>query len=119
MLHTLPKEVRDGLEKARVSDLVRKSRLRIVADGRTYPVIRISDEGFSLPVDAPHLRGLVDLYEGARAVAQCLVIASAEEPGEMRYEFKRRTGVSDRPALDFAADEGAPAGFLARSPAAP
>ncbi|MCU0910840.1 MAG: hypothetical protein MUE98_05670 [Rhodobacteraceae bacterium] len=118
MLFSLPKEVRDGLESARVSDLVRKSRLRIVADGRAYPVIRISDDGFSLSPDAPHLRGLVDLYEGARAVAQCLIIASSEDRGEMRYEFKRRTEVADRPPLDFERDETAPVALLSRRPEA-
>lgn len=118
MLFSLPKEVREGLERARVNDLVRKSRLRIVADGRAYPVIRMSDDGFSLSLDAPHLRGLVDLYEGTRAVAQCLIIASSEERGEMRYEFKRRTEVSDRPALDFERDEAEPVALLSRRPEA-
>ena len=41
MLSFLPKEVREGLEKARQRDLIRKSRLRIVADDRAFPVIFI------------------------------------------------------------------------------
>lgn len=114
MISFLPEEVREGLEKARQRDLVRKSRLKIVADDRAYPVIRLSDEGFSLPEDAPHLRGLVDLYEGARHVAQCLVVASEEGEGEMRYEYKRRTEAADRPALDFEKDEGAPVALIPR-----
>ena len=118
MLFSLPKEVRDGLEQARVSDLVRKSRMSVVADGRAYPVIRLSDDGFSLSRDAPHLRGLVELYEGVRAVAQCLIIASSEDRGEMRYEFKRRTDVADRPALDFERAEAAPVALLPGRPEA-
>ncbi|MCX7644230.1 MAG: hypothetical protein N2Z62_02910 [Rhodobacteraceae bacterium] len=116
MFSFLPKEVREGLETARARDLVRRSRLRIVADGKSYPVIRMRREGFSLPEGAPHLRGLVDLYDGARLVAQCLVIASAEESGQMRYEYKRRTDVSDRPALDFAQRENAPVALIPRAP---
>jgi hypothetical protein len=116
MFSFLSKEVRDGLENARARDLVRKSRLRIVADGQSYPVIRLQRDGFSLPEGAPHLRGLVDLYDGARLVARCLVIASAEEPGQMRYEYKRRTEVSDRPALDFALRESAPVALIPRAP---
>ncbi len=114
MISFLPKEVREGLEKARQRDLVKKSRLKIVADDRSYPVIRLSEEGFSLPEDAPHLRGLVDLYEGSRHVAQCLVVASEEGDGEMRYEYKRRTEAADRPALDFEKDEGAPVALIPR-----
>jgi hypothetical protein len=114
MFSFLPKEVQEGLEKARQRDLVKKSRLRIVADDRAYAVIRMSDDGFSLPEDAPHLRGLVDLYEGSRHVAQCLIVASEEGEGEMRYEYKRRTEASDGPALDFEMDESAPVAFLPR-----
>lgn len=114
MFSFLPKEVREGLERARQRDLVKKSRLRIVADGNAYPVIRLSEVGFSLPSDAPHLRGLVDLYEGARHVAQCLVYASAEVDGEMRYEYKWRTAAADRPALDFERDEGRPVALIPR-----
>lgn len=112
MISFLPKEVREGLERARQQDLVKKSRLRIIVDGKAYPVIRLSGEGFSLPEDSPHLRGLVDLFEGSRHIAQCLIVASSEEDGEMRYEYKRRTEAADRPALDFERDEGAPVGYL-------
>lgn len=114
MFSFLSKEVQEGLEKARQRDLVKKSRFRIVADDRSYPVIRLSEDGFSLPEDAPHLRGLVDLYEGALHVAQCLVVASEEGEGEMRYEYKRRTEAADRPALDFERDENAPVALLPR-----
>lgn len=112
MFSFLPKEVREGLERARRADLVRRSRLKIMADDRVYPVIRITDEGFSLPEDAPHLRGFVDLYDGARHVAQCLVVASEEREGEMRYEYKRKTAAADRPARDFAGEDRAPVGLL-------
>jgi hypothetical protein len=114
MFSFLSKEVREGLERARRTDLVKKSRLRIVVDGDVYPVIRMSDEGFSLTEDAPHLRGLVDLYEGSRHIAQCLIVASSEEEGEMRYEFKWRTEAADRPARDFEIDDNAPVALIPR-----
>jgi hypothetical protein len=114
MFSFLSKEVREGLERARRDDLVKKSRLRIVADDEVFPVIRLSDEGFSLPEGAPHLRGLVDLYEGSRHIAQCLIVASEEDEGEMRYEYKRRTEAADSPARDFEVDDAAPVALLPR-----
>lgn len=112
MFSFLSKEVQEGLEKARQQELIRKSRLRILADDKAYPVIRLSEDGFSLPEDAPHLRGLVDLYEGGRHVAICLIVASEEAPGEMRYEYKRHTKAADRPALDFERADDAPVALL-------
>ena len=111
----LPKEVREGLEAARKRALRRKNRLRAVADDVSFPVLRLWDEGFALDSEnAPQLRGMVDLYDGARHLYQCLVIASAEEAGEMRYEFKWHRAVSDTPPLDFARDESAPVALLPR-----
>jgi len=112
MISFLPKDVLEGLRNARQRDLIKKSRIRIVVDDRAYPVLSLTEDGFSLPADAPHLRGLVDLYEGARQVAQCLIIASSEERGEMRYEYKRRTETTDRPALDFERDDQAPVALI-------
>ena len=65
--------------------------------------------GFALDADdAPHLRGLVDLYDGARHMSQCLIVASAEEAGEMVYEFKRETPALDAAPLDYQRDPDAP-----------
>lgn len=112
MFSFLPEDLRAALDMARQQERRRKARLSILADERRFPVLRMTARGFSLPADAPHLRGLVDLYEGSRHIAQCLVIASEEGEGEMRYEYKRRTAATDRPALDFARPEDAPAGLL-------
>jgi hypothetical protein len=112
MVSYLPKDVLEGLQRARQQDLVRKSRMRIIVGDDAYPVIRLSDDGFALPADAPHLRGLVDLYEGSRHMAQCLIVASSEEEGEMHYEYKRRTEAADKPALDFERGEDAPVALI-------
>ncbi len=116
MTDFLPREVRDGLEAARKAALRRKSRLRIRAGDAEYRVLRLWDSGFALDADtAPRLRGLVDLYEGGAHLYQCLIVASAEDEGEMTYEFKRNTAALDRAPLDFARDEGAPVALLGRA----
>ena len=109
----LPKEVREGLELARKRDLRKKSRLRVHAGDEIFPVLRFWESGFALDIEnAPHLRGLVDLYDGARQIYQCLIVASEEQNGEMHYEFKRNTAAVDEAPLDFARDENAPVALL-------
>ncbi len=116
MLEFLPKELRDGLEAARISKLKRKSRLRVELGGQIFPILRFWHDGFS--VDAArtaHLRGLVDVYDGARHIFQCLIVASTVENDELICDFKRATAVRDTPALDFWRDENAPIGFLPKA----
>lgn len=110
----LSKEIQAGLDAARVQALRRASRLRIVVDGAVYPVLRKWQTGFSVAVeDAPKLRGLVDLHDGAVHLFQCLIVASdAGAPGEMCYEFKRATPVLHAAPLDFERDVDAPAGLI-------
>lgn len=116
MLEFLPVEVREGLEVARKRDMRRKSRLRVHLGGQVYPVLRFWDDGFSVDGDrATHLRGLVDIYDGARHVFQGLIIASTVENGELICEFKRSNAVSDQPPLDFWHDENAPVGYLPKA----
>jgi hypothetical protein len=109
----VPKEVREGLEAARLAGLRKSSRLRVRAGDDTYPVLRMWKTGFSVAEDeVPSLRGLVDLLDGTRHIYQCLIVASEAEAGEMRYEFKRRTVAVDAPPLDFYRDPKAPVGLL-------
>lgn len=113
MSEFLPKEVREGLELARKRDLKRKSRMRVHVGDEIFPILKSWDNGFALDLDnAPHIRGLVDLYDGARHLYQCLIIASQEELGEMHYEFKRNTAAIDKAPLDFYRDENAPIALL-------
>ena len=115
MSEFLPKEVREGLELARKRELRRKSRLRVHTDIDVFPVLRFWDVGFSLDLEnAPQLRGLVDLYDGARHLYQCLIVACEEVNGEMHYEFKRNTPAMDQAPLDFYRDENAPVALLER-----
>ncbi len=113
MEFALPKEVQAGLDAARIDSMRKASRLRIEVDGVHHSVLRLWDTGFSMAADtAPHLRGLVDLYDGSVHLCQCLIIAAQQEGGEMQFEFKRATKVSDAAALDFEKSADAPAGLI-------
>lgn len=113
MTDFLPREVREGLEAARKCERRKSARMRIEVGGQSFTILRYWDEGFALDVeDAPHLRGYGDLYDGARHVGQCLIVASAEEGDEMVFEFKRNTPAAERPPVDFARDEPKTAGAL-------
>lgn len=116
MLEFLPKEVRDGLEAARNRDSKRRNRLRVQVGEAVFPVLRLSDDEMELDSSlTPHLRGLVDLFDGARHVAQCLIVASTQENGVLICGFKRVTNVTDGPALDYWRDENAPVALLGKA----
>jgi hypothetical protein len=109
----VPKEVQAGLDSARLVRLKKASRLRLSVDGKTFPVLRMWKTGFTIEAQsAPNLRGLVDLYDGAIHLFQCLIVASDQDGSEMVFEFKRLTAVSDQPALDFVRNVDAPIAFL-------
>tara|TARA_R110002049_G_scaffold117332_3_gene270706 strand:+ start:100868 stop:101227 length:360 start_codon:yes stop_codon:yes gene_type:complete len=109
----LSKEVQAGLDAARLAAMRKSSRLRIEVDGEMHRILRMWKTGFSMEADlAPHLRGLVDIYDGGKHLFQCLIVASDEEAGEMQFEFKRATAVAERAALDFEQSAHAPAGLI-------
>ena len=116
MLEFLPKEISEGLDAARLKDMKRKSRLRVQVGEAVFPVLRFWHDGFALESKlTPHLRGLVDVYDGARHIFQCLIVASTEEDGQLVCEFKRSTAVLDKAPLDYWRDESLPVGFLSRN----
>ena len=116
MLEFLPKEVREGLDAARRQAQTRKSRLRVQVGEAVFPVLRFWHDGFALDgALTPHLRGLVDVYDGARHIFQCLIVASSEENGDLVCEFKRSTHVTDKAPLDYWRDENAPVALLPRA----
>jgi hypothetical protein len=116
MLEFLPKEIVEGLAMARNREAARKSRLRVQVGEAVFPVLRFWHDGFALDATTtPKLRGLVDVYDGGRHVFQCLIVASAEEHGQLVYEFKRSTAVRDTAPLDYWRDENAPLGYLPRA----
>ena len=113
MEEVLSKELRADLDAARINRARRASRLRLDLDGRLVPVLRLGKTGFAVArEDAPNLPGLVDLYDGARHLFQCLIVASEETGSEMWYEFKRATPVAASAPLDFEMSDHAPAGLI-------
>lgn len=109
----LPKDVQAGLDTARLQSLKSASRLRLVADGKTFPVLRMWKTGFSLDAGtAPVLRGFVDLYDGSIHLFQCLIVAVEDEGGEKKFGFKRLTAVSDTAPLDFERAADAPVALI-------
>ncbi|QYX55793.1 hypothetical protein K1T73_11965 [Roseovarius sp. SCSIO 43702] len=102
MTDILPREVQEGLDRARREALRRNARLRVHDGDEVHRVLRAWDGGFALEAGAaPRMRGLVDLYDGARHVSQCLIVASVEEDGERVFEYKRMTDASGTQPLDF------------------
>lgn len=111
----LPKDVQDGLKAAQRIAARRRSRLRLDTGAASYPILRVWENGLALDAEStPHLRGLVDVHDGARHLWQCLIVASRLEEGEIICEFKRNTAVTDSPALDFPRAPDAPRGLLPR-----
>lgn len=109
----LPKEVQAGLEAAQKKSMKKSTRLRVEADGRSFKVLKFREDGFSLDIeDAPHLRGLVDLYDGGHHISQCLVVASEEEGDLMHYVYKWAQPVADKPPVDFYRGENAPVALI-------
>ena len=109
----MPKDVLEGLEAARLAGLKKVSRLRIQLGDNVFPVLSRWENGFSVDSsEVPALRGLVDLYEGSRHLAQCLIMASEEIGGEMRYEYKRATAPSEGAPLDYYRDPDAQVALL-------
>ena len=111
----LPREVQDGLDAARKKAARKSHRLRIEADGETHQVIAAWDGGFSVDMaHASRLRGRVDLYDGARLLSKCLIVASEEEAGVMRFEYKRMTEATEEQPLDFVRASDAPVALLTK-----
>lgn len=100
----LSEDVRDALKGSdRNGRNTARHRLTIHVGGEAYPVLRVFDQGFEVDRETtPQLRGLVDIFDGPRYVAQALIVATGDEHGVATYEYKRATRVADGPPLDFA-----------------
>ncbi|MEX0366550.1 MAG: hypothetical protein AB3N22_10805 [Ruegeria sp.] len=111
----ITEEMREELIAARFAALKKTSRLRVEAGSEYHRVLRAWSNGFAVEAETtPRLRGLVDLYEGANHLCQCLIVAAEEEDGEMRYEFKRNTAAADKAPLDYYRAPDAPVALLGK-----
>lgn len=106
-------EVQAGLDAARRAKLKRASRYRVHVGDDVFKILTFGSDKFSVEAErAPHMRGLVDIYDGPRHLYQALIVTSREEAGEQVYEFKRNTIAATRAPLDFEQDEDGPVALL-------
>ena len=109
------KEMRAELDAARIATLKKASRLRVQMGDNTFKILSLWKDGFSVEAATTlRLRGLVDIFDGANHLYQCLIVADEENAGEMRYEFKRSTAASDKAPLDFYHEPDAPIALLGK-----
>jgi hypothetical protein len=109
----LPQSVRDELAAAqKVTRRRRATRMVHVGDA-AYPILDMTEGGFSVEAeDAPHLRGLIDIYDGPRHLYRALIVASEQEGDMMRYEFKRNPPAATQAPVDFETTGEQPVAFL-------
>ena len=113
----LPRNILDALHAGQERAVgARRSRLAVEADGKRFPVLRVWSDGFALSGQAPRLRGLVELRDGARLVRRCLIVTAAEEAGETRYDFKRLSEHVGAQPVDYERAQDAPAAYLMPPP---
>lgn len=106
-------EVQAGLDAARRAHLKRSSRYRVHVGDEAFKILKFGSGTFSVDAEtAPHMRGLVDIYDGARHLYQALIVTSREEAGTQVYEFKRNTLAASGPARDHFVRPDAPIALL-------
>ena len=109
----MSKEVLEGIAKASKEKARKSSRLRVQMGEDVFPILRLTETSFALDnLDAPKLRGYVDILDGTRLKYRALIIASETEASETIFEFKQSTSVALGPALDFEKRDDAPVGYL-------
>lgn len=90
----LPKGFEPGLARPGLSRSVRATQLCVVAGGVYYPVLRRWATGFAVRAgEVPELSGVVDLYDGAEHLHQCLITGKDQANGEIVFAVKRSWGV--------------------------
>jgi hypothetical protein len=115
MTEFLPRDLQDQLDAARRQTRRRRATRVVHAGDEAFPILDYSDTGFAVDAgDVPRLRGLIDIYDGARHLARALIVASAREGDLMRYEFKRNTAAASSAPVDFERTAPSPAGLLTR-----
>lgn len=112
----LSPEVLAGLEEARTRGWEKSSRLRVEAGAQTFAVLRAWEGGFALRAGtAPHLRGLVDLYDGARHLKRCLIVASEDDGHEIHFDLKVVNEATGEQPVDFERAADAPVALIGKA----
>lgn len=95
----LPGNVATALEAQRQRDLRHSSSFRVVAGGRSHPVVHLGKSGFVIEADGrPPLRGYADIIRGEERILRGLVVCTWARNGHVGYEFKRDGGGTVVPA---------------------
>lgn len=116
MSEYLPKELREQLAAAQRKAKRKRATRSVHIGDEAFAILDMSDNGFAVATeDTPHLRGLVDIFEGPRHLYQALIVASAEAGDMMRYDFKRNTAAMTAPPVDFEQKAHRPAGLLSKA----
>lgn len=111
----MSRDLQDGVLAAQRAVLKKASRLRVVAGGSQFKILRFNEDSFVLDAeDAPRLRGLVDIFDGSVHLYQALIVASEQQGDEVAFEFKRNTMAAKEAARDFVMDPKAPIALLAK-----
>jgi hypothetical protein len=77
--------------------------LTLECGSRRYPIVSCGPESCLIEAaDGSMPRGLVDIFDGERHVAHCLIVLAAPEGPFLRCVFKRRTAPRLDPPRDFA-----------------
>jgi hypothetical protein len=86
----LPKGFEASRARAPMSRPARAQRLSVEADGIYYPVLRRWTTGFAVAAgDVPTLDGVVNLYEGATLLHECLILGKEEAGEDVIFKVKQ------------------------------
>lgn len=89
----LPKGFKAGRSRASMSSPARAQRLCVEAGGVYYPVLRRWTTGFAVAGgDVPVLDGVVNLYDGATHLHECLILGKEGAGEEVIFKVKQVVG---------------------------
>ncbi len=90
----LPKGFEPGLSRPRMGRQMRAPQLSVAVCGVIYPVLRRWATGFAVSAaEVPTLSGVVDLYDGAEHLHQCLITSCEHADDEHVFTIKRSRSV--------------------------
>lgn len=107
----LQTEISDALHASKPKRAAKTYTVRTVDSA--FPVLKLWRDGFEVAeVDAPRLRGHVEIFSGEERIARCLIVLAKAEFGVATFEFKHRTDDTRPGPVDYAIEEDAPVALL-------
>jgi hypothetical protein len=89
----LPEGFEPGRARPAMSRPARAAQLSVEAGGIIYPVLRRWATGFAVSaLDVPKLDGMVNLFEGAQHLRECLITGRELRDDEQVFTVKHATG---------------------------